>query len=609
MSRILLILVPSIAVPIALALLLTIVCMCRRSKQYNGQHKPIGRTAQQLEMAALANKVPIRAREFPMANIRFLQELGEGAFGKVYKGELTGYHGDNSVARVAIKTLKENAVPKMQNDFRREVDLMTDLKHPNIVCLVGVCMKEEPMCMLFEYMTHGDLHEYLMIHSPHSDLSVSDDEGTGQILDNTDMLHIATQIASGMEYLASHHFVHRDLAARNILVGDNFTVKISDFGLSRDVYSSDYYRVQSKSLLPVRWMPPESILYGKFTVESDIWSYGVVLWEIYSYGLQPYYGYSNQEVIEMIRARQILPCPEDCPSRLYSMMVECWHEVPSRRPQFKEIYARLKIWKAELLPNHNHHAMMAMSMGLVPPSVAGQSHSSGSHHSHHSGSTGPHTTMAPSMVNHINQMMPQQQHAAPIPSPLPPPPMPPMPYTQPQHIQQPHFHQQQQPQPVYTPITQSQPQTQLQQQQQQQQQQAQSQNNVAQTRAPAFQNNPALYRKPSPPGSISSQKSSSLTGPSSASPASSVSNYKPLLPQNQQPNSFVQPQQHSNYGNSNVSQANSVNNVGSHLNHTNNQYNGGLPSPTSSMNNYNKMTNSVAASAPMYIPEVRTSDI
>ena len=110
-----------------------------------------------------------------------------------------------------------------------------------------------------------------------------------------------------MEYLASHHFVHRHLAARNVLVGEGLTVKVSDFGLSRDIYSSDYYRVQSKSLLPVRWMPPESVMYGKFTTDSDVWSFGVVLWEVFSFGLQPYFGYSNQEVVEMICSRRTAP--------------------------------------------------------------------------------------------------------------------------------------------------------------------------------------------------------------------------------------------------------------------------------------------------------------
>ncbi|XP_034937678.1 tyrosine-protein kinase transmembrane receptor Ror isoform X2 [Chelonus insularis] len=282
--------------------------------------------------------------QYSLENVIFIQELGEGAFGKVYKGELQPVLGAKSQEStyVAVKTLKENATPKTQSDFKREVDLMTDLRHPNIICLLGVILKGEPMCMLFEYMTEGDLHEFLINHSPRSDAPINNE--TGKILDQRDFLHIALQIASGMEYLASHHYVHRDLAARNCLVGENLTVKISDFGLSRDIYSSDYYRVQSKSLLPVRWMPPESILYGKFTTESDVWSFGVVLWEIYSYGLQPYYGYNNQEVIDMIRSRQLLPCPEDCLTMIYSLMIECWHEIANRRPQFSEIHHRLHNW-------------------------------------------------------------------------------------------------------------------------------------------------------------------------------------------------------------------------------------------------------------------------
>jgi len=275
----------------------------------------------------------------------------------------------NSKTLVAIKTLKPGANVKTRNDFQREAELMAELRHPNIVCLIGVAFHGDPQCMIFEHMALGDLHEFLISHSPVIDSSVSGsvfNESTTRVLKPTEMSLIAIQIASGMEYLSGHHYVHRDLAARNCLVGENLIVKISDFGLSRDIYAVDYYRVQSKSLLPVRWMPPESILYGKFTTESDVWSFGVVLWEIFSYGLQPYYGYTNQEVIEMIRSRQLLPCPEDCPSRIYAFMVECWHEVPTRRPNFAEIHTRLCHWEgyafqtesvsASHLPSHSHHS-------------------------------------------------------------------------------------------------------------------------------------------------------------------------------------------------------------------------------------------------------------
>ncbi|XP_046865864.1 tyrosine-protein kinase transmembrane receptor Ror isoform X2 [Drosophila willistoni] len=274
----------------------------------------------------------LRIPQFTLQDVEFFEELGEGAFGKVFKGQLT--QRNKSIVTVAIKALKENASIKTQQDFKREIELISDLKHQNIVCILGVVLNKEPYCMLFEYMSNGDLHEFLISNSP----------SEGKSLLQLEFLKAAVQISEGMEYLSAHHYVHRDLAARNCLVNDGLVVKISDFGLSRDIYSSDYYRVQSKSLLPVRWMPSESILYGKFTTESDIWSFGVVLWEIYSYGVQPYCGFSNQEVINLIRSRQLLPCPEACPTAVYSLMIECWHEQSVKRPTFADISIRLRTW-------------------------------------------------------------------------------------------------------------------------------------------------------------------------------------------------------------------------------------------------------------------------
>lgn len=177
--------------------------------------------------------------------------------------------------------------------------------------------------------------------------SVSNFSSSTSVLELNDFLHIATQVASGMEYLSSNHYLHRDLATRNCLVSDHLTVKIADFGLSRDIYSQDYYRIQSKSLqLPVRWMSVESILYGRFSTESDVWAFGILLWEVFTYGMQPYYGKNNQEVIEMIRSRNLLDCPEKCPVNIYNLMLECWSENPSKRPTFSEIHSRLRNLKA-----------------------------------------------------------------------------------------------------------------------------------------------------------------------------------------------------------------------------------------------------------------------
>ncbi|XP_037326336.2 inactive tyrosine-protein kinase transmembrane receptor ROR1 isoform X2 [Pungitius pungitius] len=349
--EILYILVPSVAIPLAIALLFFFICVCRNNQKSPRppaprQPKPVRGQNVEMSMLTTAYKPKSKAKELPLSAVRFMEELGECTLGKIYKGHLY-LPGMDQAQLVAIKTLKDISNPQQWVDFQQEAAVLTELQHPHVVCLLGVVIQEQPVCMLFEFLPLGDLHEFLIMRSPHSDVGCSSDEdGTVKSsLDHGDFLHMSIQVAAGMEYLASHCYTHKDLAARNILVGEQLHIKISDLGLSRAIYSSDYYCLQPKALLPIRWMPPEAIAYGKFTSDSDIWSFGVVLWEIFSYGLQPYYGFSNQEVMEMVRKRQLLPCPEDCPPRFYGLMTECWQEGPTRRTRFKDIHLRLRAWE------------------------------------------------------------------------------------------------------------------------------------------------------------------------------------------------------------------------------------------------------------------------
>ncbi|KAG9283699.1 high affinity nerve growth factor receptor isoform X1 [Astyanax mexicanus] len=267
-------------------------------------------------------------------------ELGEGAFGKVYLAECANLCPDTDKMLVAIKTLKD-ANESTRQDFQREAELLTVLQHEHIVRFYGVCTDGEPLAMVFEYMRHGDLNRFLRAHGP--DARILDEvkmPPMGQ-LTLPQMLQIAAQIASGMVYLASLHFVHRDLATRNCLVGEGLVVKIGDFGMSRDIYSTDYYRVGGRTMLPIRWMPPESIMYRKFTTESDIWSFGVVLWEIFTYGKQPWYQLSNSEAIECITQGRELERPRTCPKEVHLLMQGCWQREPQQRLVIKDIYSRL----------------------------------------------------------------------------------------------------------------------------------------------------------------------------------------------------------------------------------------------------------------------------
>ncbi|NXD43794.1 NTRK2 protein, partial [Copsychus sechellarum] len=213
------------------------------------------------------------------------------------------------------QTLKD-ASDNARKDFHREAELLTNLQHEHII--------------VFWCRAHGP------------DAGLMAEGNRPAELTQSQMLHIAQQIASGMVYLASQHFVHRDLATRNCLVGENLLVKIGDFGMSRDVYSTDYYRVGGHTMLPIRWMPPESIMYRKFTTESDVWSLGVVLWEIFTYGKQPWYQLSNNEVIECITQGRVLQRPRTCPKEVYDLMLGCWQREPHMRLNIKEIHSLLQ---------------------------------------------------------------------------------------------------------------------------------------------------------------------------------------------------------------------------------------------------------------------------
>ncbi|KAK7862222.1 hypothetical protein R5R35_011120 [Gryllus longicercus] len=299
-------------------------------------------------LAAVGDALPAPA--LPRARLRLLNELGEGCFGKVFKGELLATEGGGVMETVAVKVLKDAASAEAEQDFLREVETMSAFRHPNILRLVGVVERARappplpPVAdgecrpwMVFEYMPHGDLAEVLRNNSrtlwrPMPGLAPLTQEA---------LLSVARQVAAGMRYLAEQRFVHRDLACRNCLVGAGLVVKIADFGMSRDVYTCDYYKVLGARPLPVRWMSPESIMYGRFTLESDVWSFGVVLWEIYSLGRQPYYGHSNEEVMKLIVQGIMLSCPEGCPAAVREVMRACWKTEPRDRLRFHEVHERL----------------------------------------------------------------------------------------------------------------------------------------------------------------------------------------------------------------------------------------------------------------------------
>uniref|UniRef100_A0A672HE81 Tyrosine-protein kinase receptor n=1 Tax=Salarias fasciatus TaxID=181472 RepID=A0A672HE81_SALFA len=276
--------------------------------------------------------------EVPREKINLLRELGQGSFGMVYEGIAKDIVKGDPETRVAVKTVNECASLRERIEFLNEASVMKAFSCHHVVRLLGVVSKGQPTLVVMELMTHGDLKSYLRSLRPDSENNPSGCPPPTL----KDMLQMAAEIADGMAYLNAKKFVHRDLAARNCMVAEDFTVKIGDFGMTRDIYETDYYRKGGKGLLPVRWMAPESLKDGVFTAHSDCWSFGVVLWEISTLAEQPYQGLSNEQVLKFVMDGGYLDRPENCPERMHNLMQMCWQYNPKMRPMFHEIIEMLR---------------------------------------------------------------------------------------------------------------------------------------------------------------------------------------------------------------------------------------------------------------------------
>lgn len=268
------------------------------------------------------------AKEIDVSFIKIEEVIGSGEFGEVCFGRLK--HPGKREYTVAIKTLKSGYTDEQRREFLSEASIMGQFEHPNVIHLEGVVTKSRPVMIVTEFMENGSLDSFLR-----------QKEGQFSVLQLVGMLR---GIAAGMRYLSDMNYVHRDLAARNILVNSNLVCKVSDFGLSRfleDDASNPTYTGALGCKIPIRWTAPEAVQYRKFTSSSDVWSYGIVMWEVMSYGERPYWDMSNQDVINAIDQDYRLPPPPDCPTVLHLLMLDCWQKDRVQRPKFEQIVSAL----------------------------------------------------------------------------------------------------------------------------------------------------------------------------------------------------------------------------------------------------------------------------
>ncbi|KAL9964653.1 hypothetical protein ACROYT_G028327 [Oculina patagonica] len=304
--------------------------------------------------------------EVPRESLVFVKVIGKGAFGQVAKGMAHGIDNNTENRLVAIKMLRENATDENRQDLLAELNMMKNLEpHQNVIQLLGCVTKTDPVMVITEYVPYGDLLGYLRKSRGLNDTYYKDPDIKPQSsLSPKQLFSFAWDIANGMEFLSSKKIVHRDLAARNVLVGDGEICKVTDFGLARDVFKEDLYRRTATGRLPVKWTAFESLLYGICTTMSDLWSYGIVMYEIFTIGGSPYPKTDGKALASLLQEGYRMPRPPHLDEKLYEVMRSCWNEKPEDRPSFlqlrktmkemgdeREVYINLKDYDGKLYQN------------------------------------------------------------------------------------------------------------------------------------------------------------------------------------------------------------------------------------------------------------------
>ncbi|XP_013390179.1 mast/stem cell growth factor receptor Kit-like [Lingula anatina] len=337
-----------IVVPIALVIIAIViailVCKIRSvRRKKDGPNTQIANAVRMDDMKVSEESPYIdmlqRDVEIPRSSIKMLQQINKGAFVLVFKGSVFNMYGKKKWTTVAIKTTRDEKDAVVIRDLMNELKVMMELSvHPNVVSLLGSCTRDGGVPMVItEYLSNGDLQTFLRNDRSQNKTVYNNLHGNSMSLTSRDLMKFALDVARGMSYLSSSAILHRDLAARNVLVSEDKTCKITNFGFAKDVIESHQYERNSEGRLPVRWMSPEALHDNIFTTQSDVWAYGVLLWEIVTLGSSPYPGMSARQVIEAVTEGYRMPQPPHCSQDMYSIMLSCWEVNPRSRPTFQSL--------------------------------------------------------------------------------------------------------------------------------------------------------------------------------------------------------------------------------------------------------------------------------